>query len=55
VILKKLAQFYGKEIDNTVATLSQLIEPILIVLIGGGVAVLVASILMPIYNIASGM
>lgn len=55
IILKKLAQFYSKEIDNTVDTLSQLIEPVLIVLIGGGVAVLVASILMPIYNIAGGM
>ncbi len=55
IILKKLAQFYSKEIDSTVDTLSQLIEPVLIVLIGGGVAVLVASILMPIYNIASSM
>jgi type IV pilus assembly protein PilC len=55
IILKKLAQFYSKEIDSTVDTLSQMIEPILIVLIGGGVALLVASILMPIYNIAGGM
>jgi len=54
-ILKKLSSFYTKEVDATVATLSQLIEPILILLLGGGVAVLVASILIPIYNIASGM
>jgi len=55
VILKKLGQFYNKEIDNTVGTISQLIEPILILLIGGATAVLVAAILMPIYNIANGM
>ena len=55
VILKKLGQFYNKEVDNTVATISQLIEPLLILLIGGGVAVLVAAILMPIYNIANNM
>jgi len=55
VILKKLGQFYNKEVDNTVATISQLIEPIMILLIGGAVAVLVAAILMPIYNIANGM
>ncbi len=55
VILKKLSQFYSKEIDSTVDTLAQLIEPILIVLIGLGVAILVAAILMPIYNIASGI
>jgi len=55
VILKKLGLFYNKEVDNTVATISQLIEPLLILLIGGGVAVLVAAILMPIYNIANNM
>ena len=55
VILKKLGQFYNKEIDTTVATISQLIEPIMILAIGGAVAVLVAAILMPIYNIANGM
>jgi len=55
VILKKLGQFYNKEIDTTVATISQLIEPIMILAIGGAVAVLVSAILMPIYNIANGM
>jgi len=54
-ILKKLSSFYTKEVDATVATLSQLIEPALILVLGVGVAVLVASILIPIYNIASGM
>ncbi len=55
VILKKLGQFYNKEIDNTVANISQLIEPLLILLIGAGVAILVSAILMPIYNITSSM
>lgn len=52
-ILKKLSSFYTKEVDAMVASLSQMIEPVLIVLLGGAVAVLVASILIPIYNIAS--
>jgi len=55
VILKKLGQFYNKEIDNTVATISQLIEPFLILLIGGGVAFLMMAVMMPIYNIANSM
>lgn len=55
VILKKLGQFYNKEIDTTVGTISQLIEPIMILAIGGAVAVLVTAILMPMYNIAGGM
>lgn len=54
-ILKKLSMFYTKEVDAMVSSLSQLIEPVLILLLGGAVAVLVASILIPIYNIASGM
>ena len=54
-ILKKMSQFYPREVDNTVDTISQLIEPILILLIGAGVAVLIAAILMPIYNIAGNM
>src|SRR3989344_43320 len=52
-ILENLAGFYSKEVDRTVANLSQLIEPILIVVLGIMVGILVASILMPIYNIAS--
>ena len=54
-ILKKMSSFYSKEIDATVENLAQLIEPLLILLIGGAVAILVASILMPIYNIANAI
>ena len=53
-MLERLAGFYQGEIDRTVANLTQLIEPLLIVVLGGAVAFLVASILMPIYNITSG-
>jgi len=53
-ILEELANFYRDEIDRTVNNLTQLIEPALILILGAGVAFLVASILMPIYNITSG-
>ncbi len=53
-ILERLAEFYKGEVDNLVNNITQLIEPFLIILLGGGVAFLVASILMPIYNITSG-
>jgi len=53
-ILERLAIFYRTEIDRVTDNLAQLIEPALIILLGGGVAFLVASILMPIYNISSG-
>ena len=54
-ILEKLSIFYNKEVENVVDNLSQLIEPILLVLLGVGVSILVFSVFMPIYNLAGGM
>lgn len=52
-IMGKLAGFYEKEVDNKVATLTTLLEPIIMIVLGVGVGILVAGILMPIYNLAS--
>lgn len=52
-ILKTLAKFYSREVTVAVDALVDIIEPLMIVLLGGGVAVLLASVLIPIYNIAS--
>jgi len=54
-ILGKLSVFYGKEVENVVNNLSQLIEPLLLVGLGIGVAILVFSVFMPIYNLAGGL
>ncbi|MEK7579414.1 MAG: type II secretion system F family protein [Patescibacteria group bacterium] len=53
-ILKTLARFYQREVTNAVDTLVDLIEPAMIVLLGLGVGTLLASVLIPIYNISSG-
>ncbi|MCB9815392.1 type II secretion system F family protein [Candidatus Nomurabacteria bacterium] len=52
-ILKTLSNFYRREVNNAVDTLIGLIEPAMIVLLGLGVGVLLASVLMPIYNLSS--
>jgi type IV pilus assembly protein PilC len=52
-ILKTVARFYTREVTTAVDSLVSLIEPAMIVMLGGGVAILLASVLMPIYNIAS--
>ncbi|MEK7646095.1 MAG: type II secretion system F family protein [Patescibacteria group bacterium] len=52
-ILKTMSRFYTREVTTAVDSLVSLIEPLMIVLLGGGVAVLLASVLIPIYNIAS--
>lgn len=52
-ILKTLATFYQREVNNSVDTMIGLIEPAMIVLLGLGVATLLASVLMPIYNLTN--
>jgi type II secretory pathway component PulF len=52
-ILGTLANFYRREVNNAVDTLIGLIEPLMIVLLGLGVGVLLASVLMPIYNLSN--
>ena len=52
-ILETMARFYRREVNNAVDTLVGLIEPLMIVVLALGVAVLLASVLLPIYNIAS--
>lgn len=54
-MLKTLGRFYKKEVDNAVETLVSLIEPIMIVVLGGAVGILLISILGPIYNITAGI
>ena len=54
-ILKTLASFYRREVTNAIDTLVGMIEPVMIVFLGFAVAFLLASILIPIYNISSAM
>lgn len=54
-IMKTLATFYSREVNNAVDTLIGLIEPLMIVLLGLGVGTLLASVLMPIYNLTASI
>lgn len=51
-ILGKLADFYDSETNEQVKGISSLVEPVIMIIIGIGVAILVFSILIPIYQIA---
>lgn len=53
-ILKSVAGFYRRDVDNFIDNLVSLIEPVLIVALGLGVGILVAAVLVPIYNISTG-
>lgn len=51
-ILDTLAKFYQREVITAVDTLTDMIQPAIIVVLGLGVGFLLAAVLMPIYNIA---
>jgi len=50
-----LAIFYEDEVDNMSKNLSSVIEPILLVIIGGAVAFIAMSIITPIYDLTSSV
>ena len=50
-MLENIYKFYKSESDRSIQNISQLIEPILVLFLGLVVGILVASILLPIYNL----
>jgi type IV pilus assembly protein PilC len=51
-VLNSVTKFYEQEVEKISRNLTTLIEPVMIVILGLGVAVLVFAVLLPIYNIA---
>lgn len=54
-ILSTLAKFYRREVSTSVDTLVDLIEPLMIVVLGLGVGILLSAVLIPIYNLAGSI
>lgn len=50
-LMNKMADYYEDEVDNKIKTISNLIEPVTIVIVGLGVGFIVYSILYPIYSL----
>ncbi len=51
-VLEGMARFYDQEVEVITRSLTSLIEPILIVVLGIGVGILTVGVLLPVYNIA---
>ncbi|OGG43378.1 hypothetical protein A3G50_02400 [Candidatus Jorgensenbacteria bacterium RIFCSPLOWO2_12_FULL_42_11] len=51
-LLSRISAYYTREVDDLVANLVELIQPVLIIVVGVFVGLLFASILLPIYNLA---
>lgn len=51
-MLGKTADYYEKEVDNQIKTISTIIEPLLMVILGVTAFIIVAAVLLPIYGLA---
>ena len=52
-MLNKTAEFYEDEVDNAVATLSSLMEPIIMVVLGSIIGVILVAMYLPIFNLGN--
>jgi type IV pilus assembly protein PilC len=53
MMLEKIADLFEQEVDRAVATLTSLLEPCVIVVVGGGIALVVVAMYLPIFSIGS--
>ncbi len=51
-MLMKIADFYEAEVETVVSGISKMIEPIVLVVLGGVVAVILMAMYLPVFNIA---
>lgn len=51
-MLGKTADFYEKEVDNQIKTISTVIEPAMMIILGVVALIIVAAVLLPIYSLA---
>ena len=49
-MLNELANYYSNEVDETMKNFSTIIEPVIILTLGLGVAGIAVSVLMPMYS-----
>lgn len=54
-LLMRVATFYSREVDDSVNNLVEMIQPLMMIFIGGLVGLLFASILIPIYSLVSAI
>jgi type II secretory pathway component PulF len=54
-VLDQSAEFYSREIDNTVRNLSNLIEPIIMVFLGIAVGIFVLAVILPMWQLSSSL
>jgi len=54
-ILAKLADFYEEEVANATKNISSIVEPILMLIIGGVIGLFAISMIQPMYSMLEGI
>ncbi len=54
-VLVKVADFYEEEVDNSINSISSIIEPVIIVLMGSMVGLIAASVMLPIAQLSTSI
>lgn len=52
-VMKKIADFYSLEIDNTMHNIMTIMEPFIMIIMGIAVGIMVAAIILPMYSLSS--
>ena len=52
-MLNKAAEFYEEEVDNSVAQLSSLMEPVIMVVLGSIIGVILVAMYLPLFNLGN--
>ena len=55
VMLEKIADFYDDEVDATVSAMTSMLEPLLMLFLGGSIGGLVVAMYLPIFQMAAAM
>ena len=51
MVLRRLAEFYEEEVNQITKNMSSIIEPVLMLMIGGGVGFFAVAMLTPMYSV----
>jgi type IV pilus assembly protein PilC len=55
IMLNKIADFYEDEVDTAVDALTSLLEPLVMVLIGGIIGTMMVALYLPIFQLADNV
>ena len=55
MVMLRLAEFYDMEIDRELKTLSSMIEPVALIVMGSIVGMIVSAVILPIFKISNAV